>query len=87
MARMIKLERKWLMAAAIAMAAAMILYTLAREAFGFSLGVGFEKSFFDIVFVVAIAIVILNRKLAADEKKSRIESRDREPGDGGDPAE
>ncbi len=73
-----KLDRKWLMAAALTAAVAMIAYTALREIFGFSLGDRFEKSFFDVIFVVAIALVLINRKMAADEKKSERYPEDAE---------
>jgi uncharacterized membrane protein len=69
-----KLNRKWLMAGALAAAVAMIAYTVLRELFGFSLGAGFEKTFFDVIFVIAIALVLINKKMADDEKKAEKSS-------------
>lgn len=69
-----KIERKWLMACALFAGASIILYTIVREIFGFSLGERFEKTFFDLIFVIAIALVVLNRKLASDEKKAEKEN-------------
>lgn len=73
-----KLNRKWLMAGALAAAVAMIAYTVLRELFGFSLGERFEKTFFDVIFVIAIALVLINKKMADDEKKAEKSSGEAE---------
>ena len=66
-----KIKRTWLMAAIAAVGAFMILYTAARQIFGFSLGEAFEDNLFNGVMIAALAIFALNRKLAADEKTER----------------
>ncbi|GAB1484703.1 hypothetical protein MASR2M78_35210 [Treponema sp.] len=64
-----KIKRSWLMATTASIGVFMILYTLARQFLGFNLGEKFEKNFFDFIFIAAIALLVLNRKIANDEKK------------------
>lgn len=64
-----KIQRKWLLAATASIGVFMILYTLARQFLGLNLGEAFEKYFFDGIFIAAIGLLMLNRKIAADEKK------------------
>ncbi len=71
-----KIQRKWLLVATASIGVFMILYTLARQFLGLDLGDGTDKLFFDGVFIAAIGLLMLNRKIAADEKKE-AESRAR----------
>lgn len=72
-----KVKRSWLLAAPIAMAVILISYTLARQFLGFSLGEAFEKNMFNGILIVAVGVMVLNRKLISDEKKE-LERRERE---------
>ncbi len=65
-----KQKRSWLLVAALGAGIAIIGYTVLREFFGISLGERFEKGFFDAIFVLAIGLVLINRKLVSDEKKT-----------------
>ena len=64
------IKRSWLLAVTASLGAALILYTAARQVFGFSLGKGFEENIFNGILVAAVGIMMLNRKLSADEKKA-----------------
>jgi hypothetical protein len=68
-----KVKREWLLIATGSIGVIMILYTLARQFLGFNLGDAFEKSFFDGIFIVAIGLFMLNRKIVSDEKKEAAE--------------
>ena len=72
-----KVKRSWLLAAPIAMAVLLVAYTLARQFLGFSLGESFEKNMFNVILVAAVGVMMLNRKLVADEKKER-EAREKQ---------
>lgn len=65
-----KIQRKWLLVATASIGVFMILYTIGKQFFGIDFGEAFEKFFFDGVFIAAIGLMMLNRKLAADEKKA-----------------
>jgi hypothetical protein len=71
-----KIQRKWLLIATGAIAVFMILYSLARQFLGFNLGEAFEKTFFDGIFIAAIGLLMLNRKIASDEKKAAKEAEE-----------
>lgn len=79
-----KVKRSWLLAAPIAMAVILVGYTLARQFLGFSLGEAIEKNMFNVILVAAVGVMILNRKLIADEKKE-LEARKREEASAGSP--
>jgi hypothetical protein len=73
-----KIQRKWLLIATASIGVFMILYTLARQFLGLDFGAAFEKLFFDGVFIAAIGLLMLNRKLGADEKKAALEAKEKE---------
>ncbi|HCM26215.1 MAG TPA: hypothetical protein DIC34_06675 [Treponema sp.] len=64
-----KIKRSWLLAATASLGAALILYTIARQAFGLSFGEAFENNIFNGILIMAVGLMVLNRKLSADEKK------------------
>lgn len=72
---MMKIKRSWLLATTTGIALFMILYTVIRHFTGFSFGETFEKYFFDAIFIAAIGLFILNRKIASDEQKERDAKR------------
>ncbi len=65
-----KLKRSWLLALTAALGVLLIAYALLRQFAGFSLDPKLEKTFFDGIFIAAVALFVYNRKLAADEKKA-----------------
>lgn len=65
-----KINRSVLLAVTAALGVLLIGYALAKQFVGFSLDEKLEKTFFDGIFIAAIALFLYNRKLAADEKKA-----------------
>lgn len=78
-----KIKRSWLLAATTGIALFMILYTVIKHFTEFTLGESFEKYFFDGIFLAAIGLLILNRKIASDERKEQEAKRADEIADTG----
>jgi undecaprenyl pyrophosphate phosphatase UppP len=70
-----KMKRSWLLGITGGIGVFMILYTLVRQFTGFTLGDQIEKQIFDGIFIVAIVLFMMSRKMAADERKAAAEAK------------
>ncbi len=48
----------------------MILYGVTKQLIGFSVDPALEKTFFDFIIIIALGILIYNRKLVKEETKN-----------------
>lgn len=62
-----KLNRTWLLWIIGSLGVAMILYAVAKQFIGFTVDPGLEKTFFDLIVLVALGVFVYNRKLAREE--------------------
>ncbi|MDR2068417.1 MAG: hypothetical protein LBP71_00935 [Spirochaetaceae bacterium] len=74
-----KIKRGWLLGIVGGIGVFIILYSLVRHFFGFSIGERAEKYMFDTLTFVALGIFLYNRKLAADEAREKKAEEQKPP--------